>query len=128
MNFAKYPVLRGLVPYISGILLARYFLFYSFNLLIVLILSATFILVVWITLCKFFHSLQGIGKFVFFVLFLLSGFAMTNIKNFSASFFLCQEQVCFSGKQAVQILENPCKKGKSVRVIAKIKNSGVKKP
>ena len=123
MNFAKYPLLRGLVPYISGILLAKYLPFYSFNLLIVLILSSNFVLVVWSTLCKFFHSLQGIGKFVFFVLFLLSGFAMTNIKNFSASFFLCQEQVCFSGKQVVQILENPCKKGKSIRVIAKIKNS-----
>ena len=122
MKFAKYPILRGLVPYISGILLASYLSISSFNLLIIIISFSISGIILFLILCNFFQILRRISMLLFFVLFFLSGFVLTNIKNYSPSHFLCQEHVHFSGKQVAQIVENPVKKGKNVRLIVNIKN------
>ena len=124
MKFVKYPVLRGLVPYIFGILTASYHSTLSFNILIVIVSSLFGTTLVFVLVSNYYQGFRDIGMLAFFVLFFLSGFVQTNIKNYSASCCICQEQGHFSGKQVAQILDNPVKKGKTVQVIAKIKNSG----
>ena len=123
MKLIKYPILRGLVPYIFGILAASYHSVLPFNLLIVIVSSLFGSTLVFFVSSKFYQCYRDIGLLAFFVLFFLSGFVQTNIKNYSFSCFISQEQGIFSGKQVAQILENPVKKGKTVQVIAKIKNS-----
>ena len=122
MNFAKYPILRGLVPYISGILFASFFSISSFNILIIIASSSLLGTILFLLICKFFRPVQEVGLLPFFILFFLSGFTLTNIKNYSASYFLGQEHALFSGKQVAQIVGNPVKKEKSVAVVARIKN------
>lgn len=122
MNISRYPVLRGLVPYFFGILWANHHTVSSLNTLIIIISASFSVLILLLVVNKFLPSLRNFGLISFFVLFFLSGFTMTNIKNYSASNFLCQENVLFTGKQAARIADYPEKNGKSVRIIAKINN------
>ena len=122
MNISRYPVLRGLVPYFFGILLGNHHAVSSLNTLIIIISSSFSVLVLLLVVNIFLPSFRNFSLISFFVLFLLLGFTMTNIKNYSTSNFPCQENVLFSGKQAARIVDYPEKKEKSVRIIANINN------
>lgn len=123
MMFESYPVLRGLVPYFFGILFANFYSVSSLNSLIIISSSSFCVVIVLMVVCKKLHSLRDVSIIAFFILFFLSGFTLTNIKNYSSSHFLCQENAFFSGKQVARIVGDPEKKEKNVRVIAKIYNS-----
>ena len=120
MNFSKYHILRGLVPYIAGVFLACYLQTFVFNYLIIIVLALFFLFLSYLLLCKFFPSLRFVSSAVFFLLFLSVGFVFTCKKNCSVSIFQKQKNVVFSGKMAARILTTPSKKEKAVRVFAKV--------
>ena len=120
MTRCKYPIIRGLVPYIAGIFLAGFFSFSSYNYLIILFLLLLFGLIIFLLLCKYFEFLASISIICFSVFFLLLGFLFTNLKNSSVALFSSQKNVSFSGKMTATIVEPPIKKEKTIRTIAKI--------
>ena len=95
MMFESYPVLRGLVPYFFGILFANFYSVSSLNSLIIISSSSFCVVIVLMVVCKKLHSLRDVSIIAFFILFFLSGFTLTNIKNYSSSHFLCQENAFF---------------------------------
>lgn len=98
MNFSKYPILRGLVPYIAGVFLACYLQTFLFNYLIIIVLALFFLFLSYLLLCKFFPSLRFVSSAVFFLLFLSVGFVFTCKKNCSVSFSKSKKMSFFQGK------------------------------
>ena len=120
MNLSKYPVLRGLVPYIAGVFLACYLPPLKFNCLIILFLTACFFLLLYFLLCLFFRFLQNFAVMIFLSLFFFAGFFFANVKNLSLSVLGVEKQVLFSEKITARIVSVPIKKEKTVRILAEI--------
>lgn len=120
MKFSKYPILRGLVPYIAGVFLACNVDSFSINHLKIFILIIFSLYILYFLLCQFFHFLQTVSSAVFFFLFLSIGFVFAYEKNLSVSNFYGEKSADFSGKVTARILRTPLKKEKTVRVFAKV--------
>lgn len=120
MNLSKYPVLRGLVPYVAGVLFACFVHSFTFNCLKIFLLIVCCLFFLFLLLCYFFRPLQVAASLVFFFCFFSIGFSFAKGKILSVSVFYGEKQVVFSEKVVARVLDTPLKKEKSVRVFAKI--------
>ena len=120
MFTSKYPIVKGLFPYIAGVFFASVYQLSSLNHLIIIFLLLFFGVILYILLCKYFTFLLPISSIVFGFLFLIVGFLFTNLENSSVANFYAKKNVSFSGKMTASIVAEPVKKKKSVQVTAKI--------
>ena len=120
MNLSKFPILRGLVPYIAGVFLACFVPSFSFKYLIIFFLILLSLVLLCLLLCKIFHFLQKVGSVLFFVLFLLSGFFSAYEKILTVTNSYDEKNVVFSEKVVARISDIPIKKEKTVRVFANV--------
>lgn len=120
MSLSKYPILRGLVPYIAGVFLAYTVRSLSFNYLTLFILIVSVLFFLYLLFCRFFHFLQKDSYVIFAVLFLVLGFIFASEKISSVSIFYNEKYVNFSGKVEARVIDSPLKKEKTIRVHANI--------
>lgn len=113
MNFSKYPILRGLVPYIAGFFLACYLQTFVFNYLIIIVLALFFLFLSYLLLCKFFPSLRFVSSAVFFLLFLSVGFVFTCKKKLFCIFFPKAKKCRFFRENGSSDPHHTIKKGKN---------------
>ena len=76
--------------------------------------------VIYLLLCKRFHSMQKIASVLFSILFLSLGFAFAYEKKSALSMFYREKQVDFSKEVVARVLSAPKKKEKTLRVLAEI--------
>ena len=120
MSLSKYPILRGLVPYIAGVFLAYYVQSFTSNSLIFFLLLICVSVFFFLLSCYYFQFLKKFVPIGFLLLFFFIGFSFACEKILSVSFFYREKSVDFSGKVVACVSTTPIKKGKTYRVFAKI--------
>lgn len=123
MNLSRYPILRGLVPYIAGILLASFFPLLSYNYLIIIVLSIFLLLIISFFAYRYLRIFRKLASVPIFLISILLGFCLTNVKNSSTLFWDLQNNAPFKEKVAVELTSFPVKKEKTIHFYAKIYQS-----
>ena len=120
MKIRKFPVLYMLLPYLAGVLLSYFVIATSLNFLTFILFCTAFLAIA--LLCRFGFprsaQLPAMGALCF--AFFLLGVLLTNVHYRPHQFLNAQKMVEKSEYFTLQIIENPIKKEKSVKLIVKI--------
>ena len=120
MKIRKFPVLYMLLPYLAGVLLSYFVISTPLNVLTIILFCLLLLLIALLARFLFPHfaHLPAMGAICF--AFFLLGALLTNVHYRPRHFLNAQKVVENREFFTLQILENPIKKEKSVKLIVKL--------